>query len=75
MRKLKRIDRNVYFFNINKILYMNDVLLIHEDKEYLKYCLIEIDKILKSNNIDFKFKDYNIKEIKELRKLINNIVI
>ena len=32
-------------------------------------------KILKSNNIDFKFKDYNIKEIKELRKLINNIVI
>lgn len=35
----------------------------------------EIDKILKSNNIDFKFKDYNIKEIKELRKLINNIVI
>ena len=35
----------------------------------------EIDKILKSNNINFQFKDYSLKEIKELRKLINNIVI
>lgn len=46
-------------------------------KDYYKITEInnEIDKILKSNNIDFKFKDYSIKEIKELRKLINNIVI
>ena len=35
----------------------------------------EIDKILKSNNIEFKFKDYSLKEIKELRKMVNNIVI
>ena len=35
----------------------------------------EIDKILKSNNINFQFKDYSLKEIKELRKLINNIDI
>ena len=35
----------------------------------------EIDKILKSNNINFQFKDYSLKEIKELRKMINNIDI
>lgn len=32
--------------------YMDDMILIHEDKEYLKYCLIEIEKRL--NNIDLK---------------------
>ena len=35
----------------------------------------ELNEILKSNNIDFQFKDYSFKEIKELRKMINNIVI
>lgn len=28
------------------IIYMDDFILIHEDKEYLKYCLKEIKKIL-----------------------------
>ena len=35
----------------------------------------EIDKILKSNNIDFKFENYNIQEIRTLKKLISNIGI
>lgn len=34
-----------------------------------------MDKILKSNNIDFKFENYNIQEIKTLKKLIGNIGI
>ena len=35
----------------------------------------EMDKILKSNEIQFQFEDYNIQEIKTLRKQINNIGI
>lgn len=35
----------------------------------------EIKKILKSNDIDFKFENYTLKEIKELRKMINNMHI
>ncbi len=35
----------------------------------------EIDKILKSNNVDFKFKNYTISEIKELRKLVNHMTM
>lgn len=56
---------------------LNDFKADQIYKDYYKITEInnEIDKILKSNNIDFKFKDYSIKEIKELRKLINNIVI
>lgn len=56
---------------------LNDFKADQVYNDYYKITKIndEIDKILKSNNIDFKFKDYNIKEIKELRKLINNIVI
>ncbi len=34
-----------------------------------------MEKIFKAFNIDYDFKDYNFKEIKELRKLINNIDI
>ena len=34
-----------------------------------------MDKILKSNEIQFQFEDYNIQEIKTLRKQINNIGI
>ena len=43
---------------------MNDVLLIHEDKEYLKYCLIEIDKILKKYKLEFNIKKTRIDNIK-----------
>lgn len=35
----------------------------------------EIDKILKSNGINFTFKNYTLKELKELRKNINNMTI
>ena len=45
--------------------------------EYYKITEIntEIDKILKSNNINFKFKNYTLNEIKELRKLVNHMTI
>lgn len=35
----------------------------------------EIEEILKSNNKEFKFKEYTINEIKELRQLINHMTI
>ena len=45
--------------------------------EYYKITEIntEIDKILKANNINFKFKNYTLSEVKELRKLINHMTI
>jgi transposase len=45
--------------------------------EYFKISEINenMKAILQSFNIDFNFKDYTLKEIRELRKLINNIVI
>ena len=48
---------------------------VYEDYYKITEINDEIDKILKSNNINFEFKNYNMKEIKEIRKLINNIVI
>ena len=36
---------------------------------------IEIENILKSLNIQFHFKNFNLKEIKEFRKLINHVTI
>lgn len=50
------------------------------DQVYCDYYKIseiseDMDKLLKSYNIDFKFQDYNIQEIRTLRKLINNIGI
>ena len=50
------------------------------DQVYCDYYKIteideEMDKILKSNEIQFRFEDYNIQEIKTLRKQINNIGI
>ena len=50
------------------------------DQVYCDYYKIteideEMDKILKSNEIQFQFEDYNIQEIKTLRKQINNIGI
>ena len=34
-----------------------------------------MDKLLKSNDINFRFKDYTFKEIKELKRQINDIGI
>ena len=50
------------------------------DSIYLDYYKIteinkEINKILKSNGIDFNFQKYNMQEIKALRTAINNIGI
>lgn len=49
--------------------------LIYGDCYKISEISINIDKILKSNNIDFEFKEYNMSEIRELRKLINSIGI
>lgn len=45
--------------------------------EYYKITEIntEIDKILKSNNVNFRFENYTLNEIKELRKLVNHMTI
>lgn len=40
----------------NYIRYMDDGVLIHEDKEYLKYCLREIEKILKKYKLELNHK-------------------
>lgn len=50
------------------------------DQVYCDYYKItelseDMNKLLKSNNIEFKFEDYSIKEIRTLRKQINNIGI
>ncbi len=50
------------------------------DSIYLDYYKIteineEIEKILKSNGIDFKFEKYNMQEIKTLRTMLNNVGI
>lgn len=43
------------------IRYMDDGILIHKDKEYLKYCLNEIEKIIKKYKLELnsKTKIYN----------------
>ena len=46
---------------------------IYEDYYKISHINEEMEKILKSNNINFNFKNYTLKEIKELRKLINSI--
>lgn len=53
---------------------------LEADQVYCDYYKItelseEMNKLLKSNNIEFRFEDYSIKEIRTLRKLINNIGI
>lgn len=48
---------------------------VYEDYFKISNISDEINKILKSNDIEFEFKKYNLKELKELRKLINDIVI
>lgn len=46
------------------IRYMDDGLIIHESKEYLEYCLQEIDKIIKKYKLKFnkKAKIYSYKQ-------------
>ena len=38
------------------IRYMDDGILVHEDKEYLKYCLTEIDRIVKKYKLELNNK-------------------
>ena len=47
------------------IRYMDDGILIHHDKEYLKYCLEKINKLCINNyklKLNSKTKIYNIKD-------------
>lgn len=46
------------------VRYMDDAILIHEDKEYLKYCLSEIEKILRKYKLELnrKTKIYSCNE-------------
>ncbi len=53
---------------------------LQADVVYAENCKIteiseRIDKLLKANGIEFKFEEYTMKEIKNLRMLINNIGI
>lgn len=56
---------------------LNEFNVDHFYNEYYKISEInkEIDKILKSNNKNFEFKDYTLNEIKELRKTIYHMTI
>lgn len=44
------------------IRYMDDFILIHKDKEYLKYCKLEIEKFLKQEKLELN-KKTNIHKI------------
>ena len=48
---------------------------IYEDGYKISKINEEMDKLLKSNDINFRFKDYTFKEIKELKRQINDIGI
>ena len=56
---------------------LNDFQASKINDEYFKISKIsdEIEMILKAFDIEFNFENYTSKEIKTLRKLINNIVI
>ena len=48
------------------VVYMDDYILIHHDKEYLKYCLNEITSILRDDyKLDVNKKKTNIVSIKQ----------
>ena len=49
--------------------------LVYQDYYKITEIDEEIKKILKSNEINFEFKNYNMSEIKELRKQVNNMHI
>ncbi len=42
------------------VRYNDDFIIIHEDKEYLKYCLTEIDKWMKARNLNLNPKKTQI---------------
>ena len=44
--------------------YMDDIILIHNDKKYLKYCLGEIIKVLNKYKLEVNSKKTCIKSIK-----------
>lgn len=46
------------------VLYMDDGVLFHEDKEYLKYCRCEIINFLKSLKLDINDKKTRVDSIK-----------
>ena len=46
------------------VLYMDDGVLIHQDKEYLKYCREEIDKFLSSIKLNFNVRKTCVDSIK-----------
>ena len=62
----EKIKEELNRFRADKIY--NDYYKVSEINE-------EIEKILQSNNTSFNFQNYTLKEIKELRKIINNLHI
>lgn len=46
------------------VRYMDDFILIHEDKEHLKHCLVEITRILKDLNLELNEKKTGIQPVK-----------
>ena len=46
------------------VLYMDDGVLIHQDKEYLKYCMEEISKYLKCLKLSLNIKKTRVDSIK-----------
>ena len=56
---------------------LNEFNADHFYNDYYKMSELsnEIKEILKSNNIDYEFKDYTLSEIKQLRKMINHVAI
>ena len=46
------------------VLYMDDGVLIHEDKEYLKYCKNEIELFLKNYKLNLNMKKTRVDSIK-----------
>jgi len=48
------------------IRYMDDGVLIHQDKEYLKYCLKEIEKIISKYKLELNTKTKIYKSTEEI---------
>ena len=46
------------------VRYMDDFILIHEDKEHLKYCLVEITRILNDLGLELNIKKTGIQPIR-----------
>ena len=62
---LDELDKYIkYELNVSHIRYMDDIILMHYDKEYLKKCLKSVEIILKKYklNLNKKTKIYNSNE-------------